>query len=43
MQVAVFLNKLLGLRLEEQGKLFDYFSEIHSAIVRFHQSRGEFE
>lgn len=41
-KVAHFLNKLLGLALDDQQFIFEYFTEIFAATVRVAQSTGKF-
>jgi hypothetical protein len=40
-KVAQFLNRMLGLKIEEQAALFDYFEATYQALRRTAKMNGE--
>ena len=38
-----FLNKLLGLQLDDQAQLFEYFSGVMDVVIKAAKSAGKFE
>lgn len=42
-KVSTFLNRLLGLTIEEQGLLYDFFAAHYDAVVAKKKSEGKFD